>query len=142
MVECRTINKSQGFEFLSWFITTKKHNLLEGQLDQNVHIDQKVCPFWLKVWGMKNTCYIWPVHLIKVTFFTKHQIENLVKMDKCPSKWPWLSQIGHIEWIRFSQIEIILIWPLVKLTIMIWHLIKWTIFIWWLSLFVKPRLLT
>jgi hypothetical protein len=26
-------------------------------------------------------------------------------MDKCPSKWSWLSQIGHIEWIRFNQIN-------------------------------------
>jgi predicted aldo/keto reductase-like oxidoreductase len=26
-------------------------------------------------------------------------------MDKCPSKWPWLNQIGHIEWIGFSQID-------------------------------------
>jgi hypothetical protein len=26
-------------------------------------------------------------------------------MDKCPSKWPWLNQIGHIEWIGFTQID-------------------------------------
>jgi hypothetical protein len=26
-------------------------------------------------------------------------------MDKCLSKWPWFSQIGHIEWIGFSQID-------------------------------------
>ncbi len=26
-------------------------------------------------------------------------------MDKCPSKWPWFSQILHIEWIWFSQID-------------------------------------
>ncbi len=37
------------------------------------------------------------LHFIKVTFFTKCQAKDLVKMDKCPSKWPWLSQIGHIE---------------------------------------------
>jgi hypothetical protein len=42
---------------------------LVGQLDRSVHIDPTVCPFWLKVWGMKNTCYIWPIHLIKMTFF-------------------------------------------------------------------------
>jgi hypothetical protein len=54
---------------------------------------------------MKNTCYIWLVHLTKVTFLTKCQIENLVKMDKCSSKWSWLSQIAHIEWIGFSQID-------------------------------------
>jgi hypothetical protein len=29
----------------------------------------------------------------------------LVKMDKHPSKWPWLNQIGHIEWIGFNQIN-------------------------------------
>jgi hypothetical protein len=40
-----------------------------------------------------------------VIFLTKCELENLVKMDKCPSKWPWLSQIGHIEWIGFSQID-------------------------------------
>ncbi len=45
------------------------------------------------------------LHLIKVIFLTKCQVEDLVKMDKCPSKWPWLSQIGHIEWITFSQID-------------------------------------
>jgi hypothetical protein len=38
-------------------------------------------------------------------FLTKCQIEDLVKMDKCPLIWPWFSQIGHIEWIRFSQIN-------------------------------------
>jgi hypothetical protein len=26
-------------------------------------------------------------------------------MDKRPSKWPWFSQIGHIEWIKFCQID-------------------------------------
>jgi hypothetical protein len=26
-------------------------------------------------------------------------------MDKCPSKWPRLSQIGYIEWIGFNQID-------------------------------------
>jgi len=26
-------------------------------------------------------------------------------MDKQPSKWPWLSQIGHIKWIGFNQIN-------------------------------------
>jgi hypothetical protein len=37
------------------------------------------------------------LHFIKMTFLIKCQAENLVKMDKYPSKWPWLSQIGHIE---------------------------------------------
>jgi hypothetical protein len=54
---------------------------------------------------MKNTCYILPVHLTKVTFLTKCQIKDLVKIDKCPSKWPWLNKIGHTEWIGFSQID-------------------------------------
>jgi hypothetical protein len=45
------------------------------------------------------------LHLIKVIFLTKYQAKVLVKMDKCPSKWPWLSHIGHIEWIGFSQID-------------------------------------
>jgi hypothetical protein len=40
-----------------------------------------------------------------MTFLTKCQVKNLVKLDKCPLKWPWLSQIGHIEWIWFSQID-------------------------------------
>jgi hypothetical protein len=39
-----------------------------------------------------------------MTFLTKCQIKDLVKMDKFPSKWPWLNQIGHIEWIGFNQI--------------------------------------
>jgi hypothetical protein len=38
-----------------------------------------------------------------MTFLTKCQAEDLVKMDKCPSKWPWLSQIGHID-LTFNQI--------------------------------------
>jgi hypothetical protein len=50
---------------------------------------------------MKNTCYILLVHLIKVTFLTKCQVEDLVKMNK----WPWLNRISHIEWIGFSQIN-------------------------------------
>jgi D-alanyl-D-alanine carboxypeptidase len=50
---------------------TRNHDHWEDQFDQSVHIDQKVCPFWLKVWGMKNTCYIWPVHSTIVTFLTK-----------------------------------------------------------------------
>jgi hypothetical protein len=45
------------------------------------------------------------LHLTKMTFKNKCQAKNLVKMDKCPSKWPWLSQIGHIEWIEFNQIK-------------------------------------
>jgi len=45
------------------------------------------------------------LHLIKVTFFTKCQVEDVIKMDKCLSKWPWLSQIDHIEWIGFNQID-------------------------------------
>jgi hypothetical protein len=40
-----------------------------------------------------------------MTFLTKCQAKDLVKMDKCLSKWPWFSQINHIEWIRFSQID-------------------------------------
>jgi hypothetical protein len=40
-----------------------------------------------------------------MTFLTKCQVEDVVKMDKCPSKWPWLIQIGHIEWIQFNQID-------------------------------------
>jgi hypothetical protein len=36
---------------------------------------------------------------------TKWQVEDLVKMDKCPSKWPWLSQIHDIEWIGLNQID-------------------------------------
>jgi hypothetical protein len=64
-----------------------------------------VCSFWLKVWGMKNTLYISSVHLTEMIFLTKCQAENLVKMNKWPSKWPWLNNIGHIEWIGFSQID-------------------------------------
>jgi len=40
-----------------------------------------------------------------VTYLTKCQAKDLVKMDKHPPKWPWFSQIGHIKWIGFSQIE-------------------------------------
>jgi hypothetical protein len=43
------------------------------------------------------------LHLTNVTYLTKCQAKDLVKMDKCPTKWPWLNQIGHIEWIGFSQ---------------------------------------
>jgi hypothetical protein len=42
------------------------------------------------------------LHLTKVTFLIKCQVEDLVKMNKCPSKWSWLNQICHIEWIGFS----------------------------------------
>jgi len=45
------------------------------------------------------------LHFTKMIFYTKCQAEDLVKMDKCPSKWPWLNQIGHIEWIGFNQID-------------------------------------
>ncbi len=62
-------------------------------------------PILTKNLGMKNTCCIWPIHLIKVTFLTKCQAKDLVKMDKYPSKWPWFSQIGHVEWIGFIQIN-------------------------------------
>jgi hypothetical protein len=40
-----------------------------------------------------------------MTFLTKCQAKDLVKMDKCPSKWSWPNQIDYIEWIRFSQID-------------------------------------
>jgi hypothetical protein len=70
------------------------------------------CLHWLKGMsiltkglGHEKTCYIWLVHLTKVTFLTKYQVEDLVKMDKRSLKWSWLSQIGYIEWIGFSQID-------------------------------------
>jgi len=50
----------------------------------SVCIDQMVCPFWLNVWGMKNTCYIWLIYLTKATFLTKCQVKDLVKIDKRP----------------------------------------------------------
>jgi hypothetical protein len=40
-----------------------------------------------------------------MTFLTKCQVKDLVKMNKCPSKWPCFNQIDHIEWIGFSQID-------------------------------------
>ncbi len=40
-----------------------------------------------------------------MTFLTKCQAKDLVKMDKCPSKWPWLNQISNIKWIGFSEID-------------------------------------
>ncbi len=45
------------------------------------------------------------LHFTKVTFLTKCQAEDMVKMNKCPSKWSWSSQIDNIEWIGFSQIN-------------------------------------
>ncbi len=54
---------------------------------------------------MKNTCYILLLHLTKVTFLTKCQAKYMVKMGKCQSKWPWLNQIGNIEWIGYNQIN-------------------------------------
>jgi hypothetical protein len=45
------------------------------------------------------------LHLTKVTFSTKRQAKDLVKMDKCPLKWPWFNQIDHIEWVRSNQID-------------------------------------
>jgi hypothetical protein len=46
------------------------------------------------------------LHLtIQVTVLVKCQVKDLVKMYKHPSKWPWFSQIDHIEWIRLSQID-------------------------------------
>jgi hypothetical protein len=80
VVECRAINKSGRFEFLWWFITTRKHDLLEGQLHWNVYIDQKVCAFWLKVWGMKNTCYIW-------------------------LKWPFWPSIKSKIWSKWTNVD-------------------------------------
>ncbi len=45
------------------------------------------------------------LHLTKVTYLAKCQVEDLVKMDKRPSKSPWFNQIDHIEWISFSQFD-------------------------------------
>jgi len=66
--------------------TTINQDFSKGQLDQNVHIDQRVCPFQLKFWGMKNTCYILSIHLTKVTFLIKSQVKNLILKNKCPQK--------------------------------------------------------
>jgi hypothetical protein len=70
------------------------------------------CPHWpkglsifTKGLGHEKTCYIWAVHLTKMTFLTQCQTNNLVKMDKCLSKWPWLNQIVHIGCLGFSQID-------------------------------------
>ncbi len=43
--------------------------------------------------------------MIKVIILIKCQVKILVKMDKCPSKWPWFIQIGHIEGIGLNQID-------------------------------------
>jgi hypothetical protein len=61
------------------------------------------CPHWPKgmsilIKGLGHEKHM--SHLTKVTFMTKYpkyQVKILVKMDKCPSKWPWLNQIGHID---------------------------------------------
>jgi hypothetical protein len=53
--------------------------------------------------GLRHETHM--LHLTKVTFLIKCQVEDLVKMNKCPSKWSWLNQIDHIEWIGFSQID-------------------------------------
>jgi hypothetical protein len=44
------------------------------------------------------------LHLTKMTFMTKCRVEDLVKMDKCPSKWPWLNQIDHYD-LTFYQMS-------------------------------------
>ncbi len=36
---------------------------------------------------------------------TKFEVEDLIKMNKFPSKWPWLNENGHIEWIGLSKID-------------------------------------
>jgi len=93
--------------------TIKKHGFSKGQFDWNVHIDPRVCPFWLKVWGMKNTCYIW----------LKWPFKPNVK-SKVWSKWTNVHQNDH-GLVKLAILNghgliklIILIWPLVKLTIM------------------------
>ncbi len=40
-----------------------------------------------------------------MTYLTKCQAQDLVKMDERPSNWPWFSQIGHIEWMGFNQVD-------------------------------------
>jgi hypothetical protein len=32
-------------------------------------------------------------------------VKGQIKMNKRPSKWPWLNHIGYIEWIEFNQID-------------------------------------
>jgi hypothetical protein len=32
-----------------------------------------------------------------MSFSIKCQAEDLVKMDKCPLKWPWVNQIDHCD---------------------------------------------
>jgi hypothetical protein len=44
---------------------------------------------------MKNKMLYLTNTFTKMIFFTKCQIEDLVQMDKYPSKWPWFSQINH-----------------------------------------------
>jgi hypothetical protein len=51
----------------------------------------------IKGLGHENTCYILLVYLSKMSFLIKCQAEDLVKMDKCPLKWPWLNQIDHYD---------------------------------------------
>jgi len=64
--------------------TTRKRGFSEGQLDRSVHINLKVCPFWLKVWGMKKTCYVW----------LKWPLWPSAK-PKIWSKWTNVHQNGH-----------------------------------------------
>jgi len=44
------------------------------------------------------------LHLTKVTFLNKCQVKDLVKIDKCPSKWAWFNQIGRLD-LTLSQID-------------------------------------
>ncbi len=57
-----------------------------------------------KILGHEKKSYILLVNLIKVTFLTKCQIEDLVQMNKCPSKWPWFNQIDYLN-LTLNQID-------------------------------------
>jgi len=57
---------------------------------------------------MKNTCYILSIHLIKMTFLTKCQVEDLVKMAMTYSNWPLWFETYSNEPYSFDDLAYLL----------------------------------
>jgi hypothetical protein len=41
-----------------------------------------MCPFWLKAQGLDDMCIFKLMNLIRMTYLTIYQVENLVKLNK------------------------------------------------------------
>jgi hypothetical protein len=91
---------SLHYHAIPWFWQLKKTWLLGRFNLIKASSLKKTIPILTKIWGMKNMCCFWLVHLIKMDFIIRCQSKHFVKKNKQNKK-------SSSRWLGFSAI---LIW--------------------------------